>query len=288
VDAALRHAQRSVQLARPIDSNAAFAICGVFLARLKLAQGDVPGAVAILAEADQFVRQHGFTHRMPDVTAAHVLTLLRQGDLATAADLAEKHELRISRARVCLAQGDASAALAVLEPLHQKVEAAGLQDRRLEVMILQALALRARGEKEEALQLLDDALALAEPGGFIRIFVDEGPPMARLLYEALSRGVAPEYVRRLLAAFPVAGPGQADLSKPRAPESDLIEPLSERELEVLHLIARGLTNPEIAARLYLSPNTVKVHTRNIYGKLGVKNRTQAGARGRALGILPSN
>ncbi|NIQ75433.1 MAG: hypothetical protein GWN67_12460 [Phycisphaerae bacterium] len=134
---------------------------------------------------------------------------------------------------------------------------------------------------------LEQALTLAEPGGFTRIFVDEGPPMARLLYEAVARGIAPDYARRLLTAFPVTEPQQTDPLKTQAPESDLIEPLSERELEVLQLIAEGLTNPEIAARLFLTLNTVKVHTRNIYGKLDAHNRTQAVARARALGILPS-
>jgi LuxR family maltose regulon positive regulatory protein len=134
---------------------------------------------------------------------------------------------------------------------------------------------------------LERALTLAEPEGFIRIFVDEGPLMARLLYEALTRGIAPDNVSRLLAAFPVAEPGQTDLQKTQAPHSVLVEPLSDREIEVLQLIAEGLTNPEIATRLYLSLNTVKAHTRNIYGKLGVNNRTQAGARARTLGISPS-
>jgi len=133
---------------------------------------------------------------------------------------------------------------------------------------------------------LERALILAKPGGFIRIFVDEGPPMTRLLYEAATRGIAPEYTRRLLAAFPVAEPEQADPLRTLAPKSELIEPLSEREFEVLQLVAEGLTNPEIASRLFLALNTVKAHTRNIYGKLNVHSRTQAIARSQELGLLP--
>jgi LuxR family maltose regulon positive regulatory protein len=118
------------------------------------------------------------------------------------------------------------------------------------------------------------------------LFVDEGPPMARLLYEAVTRGIAPGYARRLLAAFPMPEPEQDGPPNTQAPGSGLIEPLSERELQVLQLITEGLTNPEIAARLFLTLNTVKVHTRNIYGKLDAHNRTQAVAQARALGILP--
>jgi LuxR family maltose regulon positive regulatory protein len=135
-------------------------------------------------------------------------------------------------------------------------------------------------------QVLGDALALAEPGGFIRMFVDEGPPMARLLHEALAHGVQRAYIRRLLAAFPVVESDQISSPALRDPESEWVEPLSEREREVLQLIAEGLSNQAVAARLYLSLHTVKVHARNIYAKLGVTNRTQAVARGRALGILP--
>ena len=160
----------------------------MFLARLKLAQGDVAGAAALLAEADQSVRQQNFVHRIPEVAAAQVLTLLRQGNLAAAAHLAQTHELPLSQARVHLAQGDPSAALAVLEPWRQQVEAKGWEDERLKVMVLQAVALHAQGEKDKAVQLLCDALALAEPGGFIRLFVDEGLPMAHLLSEAAAHG----------------------------------------------------------------------------------------------------
>ncbi len=155
-----------------------------------------------------------------------------------------------------------------------------------------ALVFSVQGETDQAFVHLEKALSIGEPEGYIRIFVDEGPPMARLLYQALSRDTAGHdtvtgYARRLLAAFPDLEPEQAVPPNAQPPESDLIEPLSERELEVLALLAEGLTNREIASRLYLALNTVKAHTRNIYGKLGVHSRTQAVARARTLGLLPS-
>lgn len=108
--------------------------------------------------------------------------------------------------------------------------------------------------------------------------------MARMLYEALSQEIAPDYVRRLLAAFPASEPESA---APLQPESSVnwVEPLSEREIEVLELIAAGLTNQAIANQLFLALNTVKVHTRNIYSKLAVSNRLQAVAKARELGII---
>ena len=257
----------------------------MFLARLNLARGDVAGAAAMLAETEQSVRQNNFVHRMPEVAAAQVLTLLQQGDLAAAAHLAQAHDLPLSQARVHLAQGDPTAALAVLEPYRRRVAEKAWADEELKALVLLAVAVDAHGERAKAVELLDEALALAEPGGFIRIFVDEGAPMARLLREALSRGVRPEYVRRLLAAFPVDDAGRAASPATSVAGSRLAEPLSSRELEVLALIAKGLTNQEIAARLYLSLHTVKAHARNIYAKLGVSSRTQAVARGRALGYL---
>jgi LuxR family maltose regulon positive regulatory protein len=187
LEAAQRHGQQCLQLTRQMESVDTFASYAVFLARLKLARGDVPGAAAVLDEAEEFVRQHNFVFRMPDVAAAQVLTLLHQGNLAAAAHLAETHQLPISQARVHLAKGDPSTALAVLKPLRRQADAKGWEDERLKVMVLQAVALYAHGERDQAALLLGDALALAEPGGFIRIFVDEGIPMARLLYDALSR-----------------------------------------------------------------------------------------------------
>jgi LuxR family maltose regulon positive regulatory protein len=285
LDTAQQHRQQSVQLAQQLENNDNIISCEVFLARLKLAQGDVAGAAAVLAQVEQFVRQHNFMHRMPEIAAAQVLTSLHQGNLTAPAHLAQTHELPISRARVQLAQGDTGAAVAELEPLRQQVEAKGWQDERLNVMVFQAVAHHAHGEKEEAVQMLGDALALAEPGGFIRIFVDEGPPMARLLYEALSQGIAPDYVQRLLAAFPINEPEQVDPSKSQAPESEMIEFLSERELEVLGLLAQGLKYNQIAEQLIVSLNTIRSHTKNIYNKLEVNNRTQAIQKANDLNFL---
>jgi LuxR family maltose regulon positive regulatory protein len=180
-----------------------------------------------------------------------------------------------------------SDALDLLEKLLEMAESDGWGSKVIEILALQALALQGEGDTAQAVTTLERALTLAEPEGYIRTFVDEGTPMALLLYEALPRGIAPDYVRRLLTAFPIVESEQTDPSKTQVPKAELVEPLSKRELEVLQLIAEGLSNPEIASRLYLSLNTVKVHSRNIYGKLGVHNRTQAVAKARALGVLPS-
>jgi LuxR family maltose regulon positive regulatory protein len=222
---------------------------------------------------------------MPEVAAAQVITMLHQGNLTAAAALAETHELPISQARVYLAQGDASTALAILEPLLHQVEAKGWVDERLKIMLLQAVAFHALDENEQAVQALGEVLALAEPGGFIRIFVDEGQSMAHLLKETLNREIAPNYVQRLLTAFPIHEIGQPIPLQRQALKSELDEPLSQRELEVLGLIAQGLSNREISKRLFLALNTVKGHNQKIYSKLRVKSRTEAIVRARELDLL---
>jgi LuxR family maltose regulon positive regulatory protein len=287
LDAAQRHAQQSIELARQVENTDRVGACELFLARLKLALGDMTGAAAMLSRAEQSARHHNFARRISEVAAAQALTLLRQGNLTAATHLAQKHELPIIQARIHLAQGNPSAALAALEPFRRQVEAKGWEDERLKVMVLQAVGRHAHGEKDKAAHLLGAALALAEPGGFIRLFVDEGPPMRRLLSETAAQGIMPDYVGKLLAVFESHEQKIKDKSSlsPAAPAQPLIEPLSQRELEVLQLIAQGLSNREISERLFIALITVKGHNQKIYGKLQVRRRTEAVARARELGLL---
>ncbi|HSJ89214.1 MAG TPA: LuxR C-terminal-related transcriptional regulator [Anaerolineales bacterium] len=284
LDAAEQYARQSLILTRQYENVIDRYIFGeIFLARLELARGDVNAASAQLAKVDQSVRQRNFMHRLPDVAAAQVLTLLRQDNPTVAAQVAQAHNLPISQARVYLAQGDTSAALNILNAYQQQVQAKGWQDEQLKVRVLQAVAHHMGGERDQALQRLGEALMQAERGGFIRLFLDEGLPMAQLLSEAAAQGIMPDYIAKLLAAFEAEPGKDTDRAAPAA--QSLVEPLSQRELEVLQLIAQGLSNREISARLFLALDTVKGHNRRIYDKLQVQRRTEAVARARGLGLL---
>ena len=181
--------------------------------------------------------------------------------------------------RVLLACGHTREALAVLQPLLSIAQRWGLNERVIRFQILRAVAFGAQGDESKAADALDRALSLAEPAGYVRPFLDEGAAMQRLLYSATRRPDAAEYAGRLLVAFP------AEDSASQERLVDLVEPLSARELDVLRLISDGLSNQAIADRLFISLATVKWHTTNIYGKLGVHNRTQAVARARTLDLL---
>jgi LuxR family maltose regulon positive regulatory protein len=273
-------------------------------AQLKQTQGALDEALDLLDKATGlFVRTP-----LPDVhpiAAMKARVWVRQGRLAEARGWASEQGLsvddelsflrefdHITLTRVLIAhymsnRGDDSIcnAMGLAERLLQAAENGKRTGSVIEILILQAFAHEAQGDTPSALKPLEQALTLAEPEGYTHIFVDEGPPMASLLYEALKREIAPEYVQRLLAAFPVSDPEKAASTKSKVDQPGLIEPLSEREIDVLQFLAKGLTNQVIATRLFLSIHTVKTHTRNIYSKLGVNNRTQAVSKARALGII---
>jgi LuxR family maltose regulon positive regulatory protein len=291
MDAAWDRGQQSLGLARRLENTDRPAACLALLANIRLAQGEIADAARILAEAERSGHEHDFARQAPRVVAAARAAMsLRAGDVDGAARVAEEFDLPLVRARVCLARGDADAALSTLDPYRRQAESRAWLDDRSRALVLQALAHRAAAHPGEAMSLLGEAMEIGEPERFVRLFVDEGPPMARLLREAAAAGLHREYCLRLLGAFSTgatsAGPGAPAPRGGRPAEaSGLAEPLSKRELELLELIAEGLSNQGIAERLFLSPQTVKVHVRNIYSKLDVSSRTQAVARARLLGIL---
>jgi LuxR family maltose regulon positive regulatory protein len=271
-------------------------IAGYLIAgRLKLTEGDIEAAAEYMERARPLVESAQFSHWISRFERFQLELWLAQDRLRAAVDWAdemlqadalegrpESEVAKLAIARVLIVKGDGPSvkqALALLESLLQAAEAEGRASVTIETLALQALAHGRRGERAAAMSSLERALRLAEPEGYVRRFADLGLPMARLLQEARSRDVMPDYVKTLLAAFggdvPLPAPGQQTLP----------EPLTDREEEVLELLAAGLSNREIAAQLVISPETVKKHAGNIYGKLGVGSRTEAVARARELDLL---
>lgn len=273
---AQKFAEQSLQLAKQYDQVIdRFILSEVFLARIKLAQGDITGAVTTLAHAEQTARQRNFLFRLPDIAAAQVLVLLWQGNRTEAERLAQTYHLPFGQVRVHLAQKRFTEALVILATLRTQAEARKWGDERLKVMTLQALTCYLKKDQPSAINLLQEVLALAEPGGYVRLFVDEGLPMYQFLSE--TRDLMPNYVDKLLLAF--------DRTLLSRHAQTLPDPLSPREFEVLRLIAQGLSNDEISKRLFIARDTVKGHNRKIFEKLQVQRRTEAVARARALGLL---
>jgi LuxR family maltose regulon positive regulatory protein len=302
VDRAILQAKKGLELTKHGGDVGILGWSYVCLTRILFTSGDMTGAEATIREMEQIARETDLPPWMMQIIATWQARIwLAQDNLQAATQWMQERGLGVSKvptllyemefgivsARIYMAQRRLDEALAYFPRLFEVAQAGGRTTRALEILILQALAHYVNGDTDLAISVLERALTLAQSMGYFRIFVDEGPPMARLLYETLTRNIAPEYVQRLLAAFPVSESAHALPLKTQAPESDLIEPLSERELEVLELFSQGLTNSEIASKLFLSPHTVKTHSSNIYSKLGVHRRTQAVARARALGLLSS-
>ena len=282
------------------------------LARLRQAQrreqeaGDLMQQVMTLAKLHAII----WIWIPGPVDAAQVRLWLAQGNLAAAAAWAHErntprqgnrssHPLyfqeieEILLARLSLAHHRHAEALEVLDRLQTGAEAAGRRGHVLEILLLKALTYQDQGNLSPALSALASALEVAEPEAYIRTFLDEGPAMATLLRKSRATlGRATDYVERLLEAFehgeaPYDAASSQDRQRtvPAPMPQPLIEPLSEREREVLLLMATGASNQEIAQALIIAVNTVKRHARNIFGKLGVENRTQAVVRARALDLL---
>jgi LuxR family transcriptional regulator, maltose regulon positive regulatory protein len=218
---------------------------------------------------------------------------VREQVLSVADDLSYLREFEhITLARVLLARSKSDhadrsllEAMGLLERLLQAAQAGERTRSVIEILVLQALAHQTQGDIPAALVPLQQALTLAEPEGYVRMFMDEGPPMAVLLEAAAKHGIAPIYVRQLLSAF-----GKTEDWPPVKPvllaqRVSAIEPLSERELEVLRQLGTDLSGPDIARERIVSLNTLRTHTKNIYDKLGVNNRRAAVRRAAELDLF---
>ncbi|MBN1875519.1 MAG: hypothetical protein JXA33_14920, partial [Anaerolineae bacterium] len=276
--------------------------------RLLQAQGDIEGAWEVLNKAREFSALEGeysmvnfrlatqqahlnLRVGMPDKATRWVEEIkatFASGECGQRLPAAFVGTLQTILARAYLVQGKAEAALVVLEPFLATAEIAGAFLRVIEIYALKALALHALGDILAALASLERSLALAEPEGYVRMYLNEGLPMAALLREAVSQSAYAGYVKKLLATFGVGEHGRMSVWGDRHTGkliSPLPDPLTPRELDVLCLINDGLSNQQIAGRLFIALNTVKRHTSSIYSKLDVESRTQAIARARELGLL---
>jgi len=273
------------------------------MARIQEAQGDLDGALDLLEQAERLYDSNLSPNVRPVATRkarvwvaqgrlGEALGWAREQGLSVENELSYLHEFdHITLARVLLAlyqsdhaDGSISEVMGLLERLLKAAEEGGRKGSLIEILVLQAIAYHTQGDLPAALLPLQRALALAEPEGYVRMFLDEGSGMMQLLREAAARETMPDYTDKLLAAFE-AGKRKSEDKPDIHPAQLLIDSLSQRELKILQLIAQGLSNREIGERLFLALDTVKGHNRKIFDKLQVQSRTEAIARARELGLL---
>ncbi len=292
LDGAVQRLESCLEMGRTWASADMVLMGLIYLAHVRFAQGNTDAVRELLDQIEPALHQHVVAPSTLNVVRAYQARLwLRQDQLAAARRWALEYEARRAEnglpflrpieeatwGRVLIAQGQAVRAITVLAPLIQSTESAGQIDHLIELLTLQAWAFAAQGLTAQAEASLLRALTLAEPAGYVRTFLDAGTPLLTLLNSIAPRS---NYARQLLAA---SGIDQAVMAAPD--QSALIEPLSDRELAVLRLIAEGLSNAEIAAQLVVATSTIKTHINNLYGKLNARSRTQAIARARELQLI---
>jgi LuxR family maltose regulon positive regulatory protein len=290
LDAALAYVEQGIRRGKQVNDTDALREGYLIKARILVAMGDEGGYLEAIERGIEIAREIPGTSCLEEAKAwAAILNIVR-GEITSAANWASSRGLSVpidlemidglqeierrAFGRLLLAQRKMPEAETVLESLLKWTEENGLVRTNIEALTLLSLVLYADGRKEQSLRNLARALLLAEPEGFVRTFVDCGPTMAALLQSAAAQGHSPEYVKQLVKAY----------GKDASPEAPL-DPLTERELDVLRLVATGLTNAEIASELVVAQSTVKTHINRIYSKLAVTRRTQAVAKARELGLL---
>jgi len=313
--AALDHAREGLRLSALWGHLEALATGHIVLARVLHAAGDDEGALSEIRKGGELSSRLSPWYAAR-VEADRARIWLARGSLEAVARWVQDSGLTgddnlgfdrigeyLTLARLLVAQARCAEAQALLSRLLDAAQAAGAQAYVVEALVVQALAHQAQRSTEEALLALEKALAITEAEGHVRTFIGEGEAMLSLLRRAAARGIAPDYVRRLLESYDAAAAGQQQTPEHAPPPTaqvgrtpgagregaasppPLVEPLSERELEVLHLLDTSLTVPEIADRLVVSASTVRSHVKSIYGKLDAHNRLQALEYARELGLL---
>jgi LuxR family maltose regulon positive regulatory protein len=280
---AVRYNQQSLDLALQLENLDTPILCHLLFARLKVSRGDLPGAGTAIRFAEQYARQHNISHRVKDIARAKARFFIQQGSLDKAIEVTKRYDLPMIQARIFLVQGEAADALAVLEQIQEEMRGKSWVSEMFKVFLLQARAYFMLGEKNRSEKSLEDALVLARPGNLIRSFIDEGPQIAEILSGMTVQPDLFGYRETLLHAFGLA---LHDVHTSQTIKGQLeFESLSKREREILHLISKGYTNREIGERLFLALNTIKGYNRNLFQKLNAKNRTEAVANARKLGLL---
>jgi len=278
-----RYNKQSLKLAQQLKNLDTPVLCHLLFSRLKVSRGDLVGAGEAIRSAEQYAKQHKIAHRLPEIAAAKAKFYILQGKLEKAIEVTKKYELPLVQARIFLAQGKAVDALVVLAPFQEEMKNKSWVAEMFKGFLLKAHAYHMLGEKRQAENTLEDAMVLARPGNLIRSFIDEGPQIAEILTGTIVQPELLGYRAILLNAFDSALHVLHILQTNKA--QSLLEPLSKREIEILHLISLGYTNREIGENLYLALNTIKGYNRNLFQKLDAKNRTEAVANARKLGLL---
>jgi LuxR family maltose regulon positive regulatory protein len=276
----------------------------VAMASIKETQGDFAAAIQLLDEAESLFMSD-FSPNVRPIPALKTRVWIKQGELEKALDWARERKLSIEEdpsylrefeqitfARILLSQGDYKDsllhdAIGYLERLLKAAESGGRNGSAIEILILQALAYHVQEDMPAALSSLDRVLRLAEPEGYVRMFVDEGTAMEALLRKAVASRLLPDYTGKLLSAFEAERKGIGEETPPSAApvSGSLIEPLSQRELDILRLFKTELSGPEIAQELVIALSTVRTHTKSIYNKLNVNSRRAAVKRAIELGLI---
>ncbi len=287
----------------PYTANAASAhACMLGLALTYQAQGRAEAATQVAEESLEFALEIRHPRQMAESRAFRARLALLQGDTAAALRWARdvtSEELpartlfpevpRVTLARVLIAQGTRDSlqkASQILEEMVGIARGVHSAPHTIELLALQALVYDAQDKGQEALNLLRQSLELAQPAGFLRVFVDLGPALIPLLSRLAESESEPNYVRRILAVFAPSPPQGDAQRRDQTAQPEIVESLTNREQEILELLARRLSDKEIAQALHISPHTVSKHANNLYGKLLVGGRREAVRQARALGILP--